>query len=146
MFVKEVRQSTTANPDAIWQRWVNVSSWPEQDNGMEAVRLDGPLAVGTKIIMKPKGSKETGSTITVLDHQNFRFTSEAKIPFGYLRFEHEIPVHESGKTEFLHRVTIKGPLTPILRKVFADKMVADLPEMLSNIARLAESGDSSAHA
>lgn len=141
MWTKEARQTTSASPEAVWHRWMNVSSWPEQDNGMEAVRLNGPLAVGTKISMKPKDSKETSTIITVLDPKAYRFTSESKIPFGFLKFEHEITSSAPGKTEFLHRVSIKGPLTLILRKVFADEMAAGLPKMLANIARLAEQAD-----
>jgi hypothetical protein len=138
MWTTEARQTTSASPAAVWQRWVSVDKWPEQDPGMEAARLEGPLAAGSKIIMKPKGNKESTVVITELEQER-RFTTEGKIPLGFLRFEHEIVETSNGQTTFLHRVSIKGPLTPILRKVFADKMARDLPTMLQNIARLAES-------
>jgi hypothetical protein len=138
MWVREVRDVTTAGADAVWQRWVEVAGWPQHNGDLREVWLDGPLAVGTLIVMRPTSGRRTRAAITVLDKENYRFTNQSTVPFGFVRFEHEIVSSQQGRTEFVHRVSIKGPLTPVLRKVFADNMVAGLPKMLAAIARLAE--------
>lgn len=139
MWTAEHTLETSAPPEAVWGRWVDPTCWPEHNDQVEAGKLDGPLRVGAKILIKPVGSKESSTIITTLDPYE-RFTSEAKIPFGRLRFDHFLS-QADGRTTFTQQMSITGPLTPILRRAFANKMAAGLPTMMANIARLAEAGD-----
>ena len=47
----------------------------------------------------------------------------------------------NGQTSFEHRVTIIGPFTGLFRKLFANKMAAKLPAMITQIARFAEKNE-----
>ncbi len=46
---------TTASPEAIWALWENVPGWIQWDEGLEAIQLDGPFAVGTPGKIRPTG-------------------------------------------------------------------------------------------
>ncbi len=139
MWVFEHTEITTAPPEAIWKRWSNVQLWAEQNKDVEWAKLEGTFIVGSKILIKPKGSPQTSTVITQVT-DNKSFTSESKIPFGILRFEHDMKPEKNkkGQFEFLHRVTITGPLTFIFRKLFGEKMAKNLPEMMQQLASLAE--------
>ncbi|HEV2027768.1 MAG TPA: hypothetical protein VGS16_04460 [Candidatus Dormibacteraeota bacterium] len=136
MWAAEHSTTTTADAGALWERWTNPECWPEQDRGTEWARLDGPLAVGTRIRLKPSGSVETSTTITTLEPFG-RFTSESKIPFGKMTFDH-LATRDGATILFTHRITITGPLTPVFRRLFADEMARSLPEMMESVARHAE--------
>ncbi len=139
MWKFEHTELTKASPQEIWKRWSKVELWAEQDKDVQWARLEGPFAVGSKILLKPKGSPKTSTYLTEVT-VNKSFTSESKIPLGILRFEHEMGKEKNkrGQIEFTHRVTITGPLTFFFRKLFGNNMAKGLPEMMQKLAILAE--------
>ena len=59
-------QSIAAPADAVWTRLTDWSGAPNWMPGVESMRADGPLAVGTVLRFVARG-KERTSTITALD-------------------------------------------------------------------------------
>jgi hypothetical protein len=132
----EVTQQTSASPAAVWARWVEVERWPEQNDGMEWARLDGPLAVGTRIVMKPRGSRKASCRITeITPLQAFR--TQTALPLARLRIDHEMSAGPDG-TEFRHRLSMTGPLAWLFWRLFGRQLAASLPAILASIARLSE--------
>lgn len=42
-----------ATPDAYFARWIDHDTWPQWSPDTEWVRLDGPVEVGTRGVLKP---------------------------------------------------------------------------------------------
>ncbi len=129
-------KSTTASSKAIWKRWTAVSEWPEEDNSLEWAKIEGDFAVGTKIIMKPKGFPKSSVVITKLI-PNKSYVTTGNIPLGKMTIEHTL-VTKNGNTIFTHTISLTGPMRNIFAKFVAQKMADNLPEKMRNIARLAE--------
>jgi hypothetical protein len=141
MWTAEHSTVTTADPKAIWSIWTNPKGWAERDQLLEWARLDGPFAVGSRILLKPTGARQNWITLTAVVPYE-RFTTESKLPFAKLTFDHFITTDAKGNSlVFTHRLSITGPLTQVLRRLFADKMARSLPETMDNIRRDAESAN-----
>ncbi len=50
--------------DFAWQIWTNVGNWPAVDPSVEAVKLDGPFAAGTKGTTKSRSLDSVNWQIT----------------------------------------------------------------------------------
>lgn len=61
-----VQPDATAAPAAVWERWTKPQCWAEQDAGMAWARIRGPLAVGSKIELKPSHGPKSTVTISRL--------------------------------------------------------------------------------
>ena len=46
---------TTATPEKIWRYWSDTAAWPQWNDGIEKIEIDGPFAVGTMFTMTPPG-------------------------------------------------------------------------------------------
>lgn len=133
-------QTTTASPKALWQHYTTVANWPKEDTSLATAKLEGDFAVGSKIVMKPKGAPKSSVTITKVVPMRF-YSTQGSIPLGKLLFTHEIT--QSGKTtSFTHTITITGPLRKLFVKMVAQKLANNLPAKMANIAKIAETGES----
>lgn len=129
-------ETTSAKPKAIWQHWTNVQDWPKEDKNLESAKLEGDFAVGSYIVMKPKGSPKSKVKITKVIPFEF-YSTQGSIPFGKLLFTHKVS-EEKGKTSFTHTITVTGPMRGIFVNLVAKKLAKDLPVKMKNIAELAE--------
>jgi len=138
MWTFEHSTVTTANAEALWSIWTNPKGWPESDHNLEWARLDGPFAVGSQIVLKPTGAWQNSITLTAVTPYE-RFTTESKMPFGKLTFDHiATPDAKGTSIVFTHRLSITGPLTRVFRRLFADKMASSLPQTMDRIKHQAE--------
>src|SRR5579859_1333228 len=46
---------TTAAADALWRHWSDMAAWPQWNDGIAKLEIDGPFAVGTTFRMTPPG-------------------------------------------------------------------------------------------
>lgn len=81
MWTAEHSTVTTADPKALWSIWTTAEGWPGHNRKLEWARLDGPLAVGSRIVTKATNGMRSSITITALVPYE-RFTMETRIPFG----------------------------------------------------------------
>ena len=137
MKTRESTRETKASPEAIWSRWIDAAKWPQHNDSLEWARVDGPVAVGSRIVMKPKDGSETSTTITELSPLA-RFRTESRLPLARLCIDHEMTPLPGGGTRFVHRWTMSGPLSGLFWKLFGERASSSLPAMVENIARLAE--------
>jgi hypothetical protein len=138
MWTAEHSTVTMVEPKALWSIWTSPAGWPGHNPRLEWARLDGPLAVGSKIVSKPKGMMRTSMTITALDPYE-HFTMEAKVPFGKATFDHfATPNAQGNSIEFTYRLTITGALTPVLRRMFGDEMARVMAPTMDKIIEEAE--------
>lgn len=129
--------TSTASPHAIWARLADVPNWPDWDHGVDWVRLDGPLAPGTKGTLKPDGGPRTPFTVTEVDPGR-RMTDVSRLPLARLTFEHTIAPTPQGGATLTHHVTITGPLKALFARLIGRDIAADLPETMGRLVALAE--------
>lgn len=127
---------TKAAPEKIWSMWSEVKRWPEWDEGLEAVTLNGPFTAGSTGTLQPKGGP-VFKTILLEVEAPRRFTDRTFLPLTRLDFHHEVKV-ENGRTRLEYRVEMSGLLTPLFSRVIGRGIAKDLPETVRRLVEFAE--------
>ncbi len=123
---------------ALWQRWINVASWPSQDFSLESASIDGDFAVDSHITLKPKGSSKV--KLTIVEVTPFKsFSSIGKLPLAKLRFDHLAQPTGDG-VSFTQTVTIDGPLSGLYAKFMGKKMATNLKARMTKLVELLQAG------
>ena len=136
MWQFEHTETTRATPDRLWARYADPASWPSWDDGTESVTVDGPMTVGARGRLKPKGGPATTFEFTRVEPGR-GFTDVTRLPLARLEFTHRIEADGDG-ARFTHRVTISGPLSPVFARVVGRGVAAGMPGAMRALARLAE--------
>jgi hypothetical protein len=127
-------------PQAFFDRWADMATWPRWNTDTEWVRLDGPFRTGATGRLKPKGGPATRFVVTSLVPGR-EFTDVSLLPGARLTFQHLVAVDAGGSTTVSVRVTLAGPLaflwSAVLGKSIATGLGGDLAR-LEAAAREAE--------
>ncbi len=136
MWAFEHTETTSATPPQLWARYAEPTTWPEWDHEIAAVRVQGPVAVGTRGRLKPVKGPGVSFTFTEVS-AGVGFTDVSRLPLARLTLAHHIEPMTTG-SRFTHRVTITGPLAPLFARVIGKTIAASLPTAMRALARLAE--------
>ncbi len=113
---------STAPPEAFFARWADMDSWPEWDDALAWIRLDGPFVAGTTGELEPRRGPKARFGIETLEHGS-GFTDVSTIPGARLRIRHLAATRSDGSTRVTVEVSIDGALarlwTPVLRRSVA---------------------------
>jgi hypothetical protein len=132
--------TSTADPDAFFARWIEHDTWPQWSPDTEWVRVEGPAAVGTRGVLKPKGGPKVRFVITACT-PGHEYTDTSSLPGARLVFAHTVVPHDAGsKLDVL--VTISGPLSWLWAKImgggFRQSAQADLDRLVRLVEGLVE--------
>jgi len=130
--------TSTAPPEAFFARWEDMDTWPEWDDAVAWTRLDGPFAVGTTGVLKPKGGPKVRFVIEVLEPGS-EFTDVSSVPGARLRIRHLVAVGTDGRTRVDIEVTVDGPLAWLWAVTLGRSIASSTPEGLSKLVTAAES-------
>lgn len=89
-----------------WAFWSDVANWAVVDSSVEAVRLDGDFAAGTKGFTKPRGADETAWELTEVVPGE-RATIAIFLPGAVLEFHWKF-ADSAGGTLITQRVVLSG--------------------------------------
>lgn len=92
----------------LYRAMTDIESWPHWDDGIEAVRLDGPANEGAEFALKPKGRAALTVKVAAMEAP-YRFADVAYLPLARMRTEHSFIPTEKG-TIVRSVVEIRGPL------------------------------------
>jgi hypothetical protein len=124
--------TSSAPPDAYFARLCDHDTWPAWSPDTEWVRLDGPVAVGTRGVLKPKGGPRAKFVITACTPGR-EYTDTTLLPGARLVFEHTVQLTEGG-SDLSVLVTITGPLALLWARVmgggFRDSAQTDLDRLV----------------
>jgi hypothetical protein len=135
MWTYENHQTTAATRPSIWSLYGDVSRWPDWDDAMDRVDLNGPFAVGTEGVMHVKNFGPIPFTLTVVDAPT-RFVTRTPMEGFDIIFDHGLTA-ENGTTTIAHWVTIEGPAADIVGPQMGPNITTDIPHAISKIAELA---------
>lgn len=142
MWMYEHTETTTTTPAQLWEHYADPALWPRWDHEVAAVTLDGPMVTGAQGTLKPTRGPQTSITFTEVT-PGVAFTDVSRLPLrmATLTFDHCITPTETG-CRFVHRVSIAGPLSPLLARVIGTRIAAELPRAMRALALLAEASAS----
>ena len=123
----------------IWNIYQNVADWPSWDSELDSASLIGDFTVGSQVMIKPKKGPKVKAVITeCLPYK--KFTDTTTLPLNTkLIFSHHIAVY-SETIKITHRVTIKGSLTLIFKRVIGKPISMHLPVVMQELIRIAKLG------
>jgi hypothetical protein len=136
MWKFEYVQPTGADPEAIWGMWSDPARWPEWDDDLEKVRLEGEFAVGSTGALTPKGMDSFPFTITRAEPGR-GYSDETPLPGAVLRFDHDLVDTAEGRA-IRQTVTVDGPRANDYFDQFAESIVMDIPGSLARFSEKAE--------
>jgi hypothetical protein len=125
---------STAAPEDVWARYVDVSNWRDWSvEGVAWSRLDGPFEVGTTGKSKPPGWVPAGSFRLDAVVPGEMYRSETKLPGARLLFEHLIEPGDAGVT-ITHRAVLEGPLARAWLLLLRKSIEGGLPPGVKRLA------------
>lgn len=136
MLIVKHTEATTAPAHVIWKIWADVENWNSWDHAIEYSRLEGPFAIGTTGVLKPKGASPVRMHITALEH-NKSFVDEAKLPLAKIIVSHFM-TESAGKTQVTHQIEMTGPLAFFFAIIIGRGMKKDLPVEMKSMIKKAE--------
>jgi uncharacterized protein YndB with AHSA1/START domain len=128
---------TSATAEAIWRLWEDVERWPEWNAGVERIKLDGPFAVGSTILMTPPGDEPVELRITEVKEPEL-FVDEAQGGDFVVRTTHRVEAAGDERTRITYRMEITGPAAETVGPEIGPEISGDFPQVLAALAVRAE--------
>lgn len=122
-----------AAPEAIWNLFRDVASWPRWNAGVERVELHGPFAVGTRFTMKVPGHDAFESTLRDV-RPDERFVDETRLGDLVVTVAHEIRRGASGGVRVVYAIDVDGPGAADVGQGIS----SDFPDVLAALKALVE--------
>ena len=125
---------TAAAPEAVWQRYRDVSTWSEWNGAVESVLLDGEFAAGTAGTLSPPDQGPLPFRI-ISATENEGYVSETEIADTVaLRLATRLTPLPDGGTRITHRVELHGAAAPYFAQSFGPVLAAGVPRTLEALA------------
>ena len=135
MWHAEHTLDTSAEPDAVWARLAEVSTWPEWDVGVTWAELSGPFSAGSQGRMKVRGEGTRSFRLARVEPKTI-FTALVRLPFAEIRHTHAQEASAMG-TRMTHRIEIHGILSWLYGWSLGRRLREDLAPSMRRLARLA---------
>ncbi len=114
-----------------------MGSWPEWDEALAWIRLDGPFVAGMTGELKPRrGPKSTFVVESLEDGSGF--TTVSAMPGGRLRIRHLTEVRTDGSTEVTVEVSIDGALARMWALILRRSVARSTPPGVARLVAVAE--------
>jgi uncharacterized protein YndB with AHSA1/START domain len=136
MWEYEYRLETSAAPEALWRHWADMASWPQWNDGIETITVDGPFEVGTVFTMTPPGEEPIRMRLTEIKPGE-SFTDEMDAGDFVVRTEHRLEPAAAGRTSIVYRTEITGAAAGQVGPELGPQITADFPAVVAALARRA---------
>jgi len=138
MWSTEFSQNTEVPAEALWPLLKDVNGWGAWNDGIEAIALDGPLAVGATFQMKPSGEDAVTSTIAELE-ENHLLTDVTDLGDLVIRVAHRLEPQPGGGTAVSYRVEVTGPAADSIGEEVGSSISADFPQVIAALVAAGQS-------
>lgn len=109
MWVREFTGECDATPSAVFEIMADPARWSEWNDGVAAVRIDGPFAAGTTAVMVfPDGSELPFELTWVEAERGYEDLTPVPDAGVTVRVRHEIEAWGTG-SRVTYRCTVEGP-------------------------------------
>ena len=136
MWEYEYQLETSAAPEARWRPWADIAAWPQWNDGIETITVDGPFEVGTVFTMTPPGDEPIRMRLAEIKPGE-SFTDEMDAGDFVVRTEHRLEPAAAGRTRIVYRTEITGEAAGHVGPELGPQITADFPEVVAALARRA---------
>jgi uncharacterized protein YndB with AHSA1/START domain len=137
MWEYEYSVETSAAPEALWRHWSDMAAWPQWNDGIESIDVEGPFAVGTAFTMTPPGDEPIRMRLVEIKPSE-SFTDEMDAGDFAVRTEHRLEPAAGGLTRIVYRTEITGEAAGPIGPQLGPQITGDFPEVLAALAKRAE--------
>jgi len=137
MWAYEHSIETTAAPETLWRHWSDMATWPQWNEGIEAIDVEGPFEVGTTFTMTPPENEPIRMRLAEIEPGK-SFTDEMDGGDFVVRTEHRLEPAAAGLTRIIYRTEITGEAADHIGPELGPEITADFPEVLAALAKRAE--------
>jgi uncharacterized protein YndB with AHSA1/START domain len=137
MWAAEHSIDTSALPEQVWRLWADVDGWPEWNEDIERIELDGSFAAGDRIVMTPIGQEAIELRIAEAV-EPVLFVDEASLDDVVIRTTHRVERVGNERSRVTYRMEINGPAADTLGPQLGPAISADFPETLAALVARAE--------
>jgi uncharacterized protein YndB with AHSA1/START domain len=137
MWEYEHSVETTAAPEALWRHWSDMATWPQWNDGVETIAVEGPFEVGTAFTMTPPGAEPIRMRLVDIKPGE-SFADEMDAGDFVVRTEHWLEPAAAGLTRIVYRTEITGEAAGQVGPELGPEITADFPEVLAALAKRAE--------
>lgn len=95
-------------PERLFNALADIASWPQWDDGIEAIAFEGPAERGAVFALKPRGRQAVKLKVETMV-EPYRFADVAYLPLARIRTEHSF-IPTPGGTLVRSTVEIRGIL------------------------------------
>lgn len=134
------RITSAASPQAFFDRWADMATWPQWSLDTDWVRLDGPFAEGATGTLKPKGGFAVRFVVERLVPGEI-FLDVSYLPGARLVFDHGVRVLDDGRTEVSVQVRLSGLLAPLWRLILGSGVASSVQPDLERLTAAAEAAE-----
>ena len=96
MWEYEYSLETGADRGALWRHWADMAAWPQWNDGIETIDVDGPFTVGTTFTMTPPGDQPIRMRLVEIE-PGTSFTDEMDAGDFVVRTEHRLEPAAAGR-------------------------------------------------
>src|SRR6201999_4256998 len=115
--------------------WADMAAWPQWNDGIETIDVDGPFAVGTTFIMTPPGDEPIRMRLVEIE-PGASFTDEMDAGDFVVRTEHRLESAAGGLTRIVYRTQITGEAAGHVGPELGPQITADFPDVVAALAPL----------
>jgi len=134
MWTHEQSAETTIPAKRIWEAWADVERWPEWNGDIEQIKLNGPFAVGSTILMTPK-DQETVELRIVGITEGEEFIDEADLDGTVIRTLHRLERLDGDRLRVAYRLQATGPAAEHLGPAISADFAATIAALIDYAAR-----------
>jgi hypothetical protein len=113
-----------------------MASWPQWNDGIETIVVDGPFEAGTVFTMTPPGDEPIRMRLVEIKPGE-SFTDEMDAGDFVVRTEHRLEPAAAGQTRIVYRTEITGTAAGQVGPELGPQITADFPEVVAALARRA---------
>jgi hypothetical protein len=135
--IATARVTSCAPPEAFFERWADMATWPQWNLDTEWVRLDGAFAEGATGVLKPKGGPKVRFTVERLVPGRV-FVDVSHLLGARLVFDHAVTPLDDGGCTVEVTATISGPLRLLWTAILGAGIRASAQADLERLAAVAE--------
>lgn len=128
--------TSDADPGAFFARWVDYESWPAWSPDTEWVTVAGPVVVGARGVLKPRGAPKANFVVSVCS-PGCEYTDTTLLPGARMVFQHTVAPHGAG-SELHVEVTMSGPLSFVWAILMGGKFRKSAQADLDRLVALVE--------
>jgi uncharacterized protein YndB with AHSA1/START domain len=125
--------SSAAAPERVWDVLLDGRRWSMWSPGVDWMTVEGGLAPGGLLTLKPKGAPQTAFRIEAVEPRRLLALVVRFGPVATLRLRWEL-APEAGGTTIVQTVGIAGPLAGLLLRRAAQRIGDAMPANLERLA------------